>query len=261
MNLSKVLMNTHLSQFLSTIRIVLVQTYHPGNIGAAARAMKTMGLNELYLVNPVEHPSEEAHNRAAGAVDVLENAQVVSSLDEAIEGCSLVFATSARKRNYDKPQANVRKAAEQIWQEQSKTAIVFGPERMGLSNDDINLCTHHLYIPSNPDYGILNMASAVQVVCYELLQSQPDLADEAIFAANSKNLRSQKQVEYPSRDNMLRFYEHLEESLKDSGFINKNHPGEAMQKLQRFFDRGRPTQTELNMLRGALASFEKHVDK
>lgn len=247
--------------FLSSVRIILVRTFHPGNIGAAARAMKTMGLEELYLVDPVGEVDDEALSRAAGASDILNDAKQVATLEQAIEGCASVYATSARKRGFEKPQLNIRHGAQQIWQEQQKVAIVFGPERTGLSNQQLALCSHHLYIPANPDYGILNMASAVQVICHELLQAQPELSDQAIFAHNSGNLSKQKSERYPTRDQVLHFYQQLEGSLSESGFIKAKHPGQSMLKLQQFFDRARPNQTELNMLQGLLASLSDSHQK
>ena len=253
---------------LNSIRIVLVQTYHPGNIGAIARAMKTMGLNELYLVDPREYPSEEASSRAAGALDVLDNSTVVNSMAEAIEDCTQVFATSARKRNYTRPQVSAEEAAGWIKQNPNeKIAIVFGRERMGLSNEQLGMCQQLLYIPGNPEYDVLNIGSAVQIVSYELFKQFGLHRDEleANQPNNGKNNsfqnESTSQEEYASQQDLERFYEHLKDTLSETGFLNRNHPGEAMQRLQQMFSRAQPNAKELRMLRGILGSVDKLTPK
>jgi tRNA (cytidine32/uridine32-2'-O)-methyltransferase len=241
---------------LNSIRIVLVQTYHPGNIGAIARAMKTMGLNDLCLVDPREYPSEEASNRAAGALDVLDNATVVNTLPEAIADCTQVFATSARKRNYSRPQVTAEQAADWISDNPNeKIAIVFGRERMGLSNEQLGLCQQLLYIPGNPEYDVLNIGSAVQIVSYELFKKFGQHRDELESNCNQGNQAENE--EYASQQDMERFYQHLEGTLSDTGFLVKNHPGEAMQRLQQLFARAQPNAKELRMLRGILGSVDK----
>jgi tRNA (cytidine32/uridine32-2'-O)-methyltransferase len=158
------------AQAFSNIRIVLVNTSHPGNIGGAARAMKNMGLERLYLVEPKEYPSDKAVWRSAGAVDVLENAVVVETLDEAIKGCGLVVGTSARERRIPWPLLNPRECGESVWteSEQHEVAVVFGREDRGLTNEELHKCNYHVHIPANPDYSSLNLATAVQVICYEI---------------------------------------------------------------------------------------------
>ncbi len=234
---------------LSSIRIVLLQTFHPGNIGAVARAMKTMGLSDLYLVNPVEYPHEEATSRAAGAVDVLESATLVTSLEEAIKDRTQVFATTARQKHaYGRPQKNCEEAVQWIKHHpQEKVAIVFGRERMGMSSDDINLCQQILYIPGNPEYDVLNMASAVQIVCYELFKQ----------LGAQKESQDSTEPEYASQDNLNRFYTHLESALTQSGFIQTQYPSETMQRLRHLFSRAEPTEKEVSMLRGVINSLEK----
>ncbi|MFT6154046.1 MAG: tRNA (cytidine32/uridine32-2'-O)-methyltransferase [Crocinitomicaceae bacterium] len=234
------------SALLKNIRIVMVQTWHPGNIGAAARAMKTMGLNDLVLVNPVDYPHAEADSLAAGALDVLKQARVVSSLEEAIVDCQLVLATSARTRSHPWPIKEAREAAPQIVTEaqQGKVAILFGPERMGLHNDDLRQAHFHVDIPGNPEYGVLNVSSAVQLVCYE------------IFMAQRESYESTEQA-YPQVNELNLFYQHLENTLDKVGFLIKAHPGQAMLRLKRLFNRARPEKTELNMLRGMLSSIDK----
>jgi len=231
---------------LSNIRIVMVQTFHPGNIGAAARAMKTMGLNDLVLVSPLEYPHAQATAMAAGATDVLDGARVVSSLDDAIDDCQLVLATSARTRSHPWPIKEVRDAAPQIVQEAAggKVAIMFGPERMGLHNEHLRKAHLHMDIPGNREYPVLNIAAAIQVICYEC------------FMAERLPVNHHEKA-YPKVQELNGFYEHLEATLNHIGFINRAHPGQAMLRLKRLFNRARPEKIELNMLRGILSSVDK----
>jgi tRNA (cytidine32/uridine32-2'-O)-methyltransferase len=247
---------------LDSIRIVLVQTYHPGNIGAIARAMKTMGLKELVLVDPTDYPADEASSRAAGALDVLDNATVVATLPEALADCTQVFATSARKRNYTRPQVTAEEAAGWIKANPNeKIAIVFGRERMGLSNEQLGLCQQLLYIPGNPEYDVLNIGSAVQIVSYELFKQfgmhRDDIETSEFDTSNTTDIEE----EYASQQDMERFYQHLESTLSDTGFLVKNHPGEALQRLQQMFARAQPNAKELRMLRGILGSVDKLTEE
>ncbi|MFQ3282352.1 RNA methyltransferase, partial [Reinekea sp.] len=154
------------------IKIVLIKTWHPGNIGAVARAMKNMGLHQLALVDPVDFPSEEATNRAGQATDLLENVEVFSTLAEAIADCTMVVGTSARDRTLKLPSLTAQTCAEQVVEEQEagQVAIVFGRERMGLHNDEIQQCHFQLNIDANPDYPVLNLSQAVQIVSYEIFK-------------------------------------------------------------------------------------------
>ena len=240
------LTRSNVSNPLSAVRIVLLQTYHPGNIGAVARAMKTMGLSNLVMVNPKKYPDVEATSRAAGAVDVLEKSIIVSSLEQAITDCTQVFATTARQqRSYMRPQKSCQQAVNWIKDNPSeKIAIVFGRERMGMSTQDINLCQQMLYIPGNPEYDILNLASAVQIVCYELFRQLNDFPD------NGKETEKQ----FASQENINRFYLHLQETLERAGYLKANQPGESMQRLRQLFSRAEPTEKEISMLRGVLSS-------
>lgn len=235
---------------LSNIRIVLVQTFHPGNIGAAARALKNMGLSQLYLVEPRAFPDPEAQSRAAGAKDLLANAVVVSSVEEAIADCQLVIGTSARERSYDLPLLDLETAAEQVVQEahSGQIAILFGRETMGLNNAEMLLCNRHLYIDANPDYPVLNVAQAIQLVCYELRRAARTAATEAVTEAP-----------YPRQQEMVLFYEHLERVLRLTQFIIPQHEGRVLDKLRRYFNRSRPEKAELGMLRGILNSVEETV--
>ena len=228
---------------LSDIRIVLVETSHPGNIGAAARAMKTMGLHELVLVKPKDYPCVEATSRAAGADDVLAAALVVDSLADALEGCQLVLGTSARLRTLRWPVISAREAATLAIGEGSKVAIVFGRERTGLSNDEMALCQKLLNIPVNPDYSSLNLAAAVQVVCYEL----------RIAALGDKIKPSDRPEEEYAPANMIdSFHARLEQDLIESGYLDPENPRMLPLKLRRLFAKARPTINEIKILRGIL---------
>jgi tRNA (cytidine32/uridine32-2'-O)-methyltransferase len=235
---------------LDNIRIVLINTFHPGNIGAAARAMKNMGLSDLWLVDPNDYPSEEAVSRAAGAKDLLANANIVSTLEEAIADCQLVVGTSARNRTFNLPVLDARTCAEKAVGEarQGKVALVFGRETMGLHNHELQQCNFHVFIPSNPEYPVLNVAQAIQILCYEVWME-----------ANREDVQYPEET-YPLHREMDLFYEHLERVLRRTNFIIPQHEGRVLDKLHRYFNRSRPEKAELNMLRGILAAVEETVD-
>jgi len=236
---------------LKNIRVVLVRTYHSGNIGSAARAMKTMGLTNLVLVSPKDFQLEQALQMAVSADDVVHNAQHVETLYDAVSDCVLVMASTARVRGFDLVAENPESMANSLIEQaiNKKVALVFGPERMGLSNEDLSVCTHRVTIPTNPDYGSLNIAAAVQTLCYEVFKRYSSI--------ESLSKENDPQRELPSLENTERFYQHLEETLVDIDFIFKKHPGEAMKKLRRLFTRAEMDQTELNIMRGILASAQK----
>lgn len=239
---------------LDSIRIVLVNTSHTGNIGSVARAMKTMGLSELTLVDPVNAPDSHASALAAGATDILANATTVDTLQEAIADCELVLATSARNRTLDWPLLGPRDAAAKVLAEapKHKVALVFGRENNGLTNEELQLSQYHLHIPTNPDYGSLNLAMAVQTVCYELRMQFLEAEENAQRYSHSGEV-----ADYPRGEQLEQFYQHLEQTLYDTGFIVKQHPGQVMTKLRRLFNRARPEESEINILRGILASVGK----
>jgi TrmH family RNA methyltransferase len=239
---------------LDRLRIVLIGTTHPGNIGATARAMKVMGLGRLHLVRPKAFPHADATARASGADDVLQRAQVHERLDSALEGCSLVLGTSARLRSLSMPQLDLRKAAEVALEEphEQHVAVLFGRERHGLTNAQIQRCHHLVHIETNPDYGSLNIAQAVQLVAYELRMAALDLPG----------------VELPPTDwapvdagQMERFYEHLEQVLLDIGFLNPRQPRKLMMRLRRLYNRARPDQNEINILRGILSATQRATER
>ena len=235
---------------LSSIRIVLVETSHPGNIGAAARAMKTMGLTELVLVRPKDYPCVEATARAAGADDVLAAARVVDTLPAAIADCQLVFGATARLRSLRWPVVTAREAAAMAIDEleNCKIAVVFGRERTGLSNDELALCQQLLNIPVNPDFSSLNLSAAVQVVCYELrlaaLGDRPRQLD-------------QPEEEYAPAGMIDSFHEQLERELVEIGFLDPDNPRQLPLKLRRLFIKARPTINEIKILRGILKGLSR----
>lgn len=239
----------------SNIRIVLVNTSHPGNIGGTARAMKNMGLSRLYLVEPQEFPSEKAVWRAAGATDVLDNAVVVSSLDEAIAGCSLVVGTSARERRIPWPLLDPRECGDNVWAEagQHEVAIIFGREDRGLTNEELHKCNFHVHIPANEEYTSLNLATAVQVICYEVRMSY-------LRAVEGKTLVNHQWDMPPAEAGAVEsYYRHLEETLATLGFLDPENPKQTMTRLRRMYNRVRMDQMELNILRGVLTAMQNYV--
>lgn len=238
---------------LHNIRIVLVETSHTGNMGSTARAMKTMGLSNLYLVNPLVKPDSQAISLSAGASDVIGNATIVDTLDEALAGCSLVIGTSARSRTLPWPMLEPRECGEMSAKtaETAPVALVFGRERVGLTNEELQKCNYHVCIPANPEYSSLNLAMAVQIIAYEVRVAH--LAQQEA----DKPLVEDEEVPYPLVDDLERFYVHLEKTLLETGFIRPAHPGQVMSKLRRLFTRARPESQELNILRGILTSIDK----
>lgn len=236
---------------LSRIRVVLCRTSHPGNIGAAARAMKTMGLANLYLVEPRQFPDPEADARATGAVDVLHRATVTSSLKEALVGASFVVALSARQRDIGPVLGAPRETVARLLVEagQGEVALVFGNETVGLSNDEILHCHAAVTIPTNREFSSLNLGSAVQVLSYECRMAaygaQPPIAEQGVTPFASP---------MATHDEVEGFYAHLENVMTATGFFNPAQPGRLLQKLRRLFGRVRLEKDEINILRGVLAA-------
>lgn len=237
------------------IRIVLVNTSHPGNIGGAARAMKNMGLRRLYLVAPKDFPAEKAAWRAAGALDVLESAVVVETLDEAIQDCGLVIGTSARGRRIPWPLVDPRACGERTWQEaqQHQVALLFGREDRGLTNDELHKCQYHVHIPSNAEYSSLNLAAAVQVLSYEIRM--------AYLAQEQGTLLAPEPWDMPPAQSQAleRYYQHLEETLHTLGFLTPANPRQTMTRLRRLYNRVRPDEMELSILRGVLTATQNYI--
>lgn len=239
------------STLFKQLRIVLVETSHPGNIGGAARAMKNMGLDQLYLVKPVEFPSGQATARAAGADDLLANAVICQDLDEAIADCHLVFATSARSRHLSWPSCNPRECAEKIIQHaEQKIAILFGNEQCGLTNEQLMRSHCHVYIPTDEKFSSLNLAAAVQIFAYELrmLCEIPNDFD----ALPCEPLATHQELEG--------FHAHIQDIMEKTEFLNTAHPRMLMQRVRRLFNRSSLTKTEINILRGFFMAIGKKLE-
>lgn len=230
------------------VRIILIGTTHPGNIGAAARAMKNMGLADLVLVEPRQFPHEDATARASGAEDVLASTRVFATLDDALADCVYVAGASARSRTIGWPSLAPRECAARLVTEsqQGTAAVVFGPEKSGLTNDHLDRCHVLLTIPTEPDFSSLNLAMAVQVLSYEL----------RLAGVGSESAEELRDVPLATAEEMELFYAHLEQVLTDSGFLDPDNPRLLMRRLRRLFIRAVPDKNEVNILRGLLSSLE-----
>ncbi len=229
-----------------SIRIVLVETSHPGNIGAVARAMKNMGVANLVLVSPKRFPDEVADFRAVSAIDVLQQAIVVTSVEEAIKDCHLVIGTSARDRRIPWPMLDPKSCSEKVIQETSNNhniAILFGREDRGLSNQELQQCHFHVNIPTGKAYSSLNLAMAVQIICYEIHQASLNRTPEQVW-----------DFDFASSADMEHFYKHLEETLTQLKFHDPKNPKRLMNRLRRLFSRIRPDKMEISILRGILSA-------
>lgn len=231
-----------------SVRIVLVGTTHPGNIGAVARAMKNMGQHDLSLVAPRYFPHAEASARASGADDILDNAIVVDTLEEAIRDCIYVAGASARSRTIGWPAKAPRECADRLVQESVNGAVaaVFGPEKSGLTNDHLDLCHTLLTIPTDPGFSSLNLAMAVQVLTYELRMSE--LEERADAPMSDVPLATSEELEY--------FYDHLQQVLIASRFLDPENPRLLMRRLRKLFVRAEPDRDEINILRGILGALD-----
>lgn len=252
------------------IRIVLVEPSHPGNIGGAARAMKTMGLRDLAIVNPLRFPDPQAVWRAAGAVDLVDGARVFGGVEGAIADCGWVVGTSARSRRVPWPVATVEQFADRLAREDlggKPTAILFGREDRGLSNSELECCNLHLVIPANPEYPSLNLAMAVQVVCYEIRRAlmraaTADAAPAGLSLATANRgtapgLPADWDRSPASGADLAALYRHLSRVLTAIKFQDPGNPRLAMTRLRRMFARMRPDQTEVAILRGVLTRIER----
>ena len=238
------------------VSIVLVNTSHPGNIGAAARAMKNMGLSQLTLVQPMNFPSAVAVGRAVSALDILESARVVDSLQEAVKDCGLVIGASARSRRIPWPMLSPELCASKVVNEQkrNKVALVFGREDSGLNNEELQLCHFHVQIPADEVYSSLNLAAAVMVICYELRKAQLAL-DGADQRAEDEFWDQAK----ATGEQVERFYEHLERVMVEIDFHDPDNPRQLMQRMRRLFSRIRIDVMEMNILRGILTHIEYNL--
>lgn len=238
---------------LDSIRIVLVETSHPGNIGSTARAMKTMGLHRLYLVNPAPCLDGKSKAMAASAVDVLHEAVITQTLDEALAGCQLIIGTSARKRGLALDGLTPRDAADLVKKQRDETevAIVFGREDSGLTNDELFRCHYHLIIPANPVYSALNLSQAVQIVAYELRMAM--LVSSAPITLKQEKRATAAEIEG--------FYSHLLDVMLAINFYKPKTPGRLLQRVRRLFNRANLEVLEVNILRGILTQMQKIIQE
>jgi len=230
----------------------MVETSHPGNIGAAARAMKTMGLMRLYLVNPAIFPSAEVTARAAGADDLLEDTVICNTLEDAVRDCVLVVGTTARIRRVpwtvEGPRAGAARIVETA--RSGQVALVFGREDNGLNNDELGRCNTVIQIPTNPGFSSLNVAAAVQIVCYEIMQ-----------AAGAGAITTENDVPLATAEQMRKLYEQLEARMTDVGFLNPRKPRLLMRRVKRLFNRAQLDQNEINILLGFLSAVREFMKK
>jgi TrmH family RNA methyltransferase len=237
---------------LPQIRFTLIETSHPGNIGGVARAMKCMDLASLVLVSPSHFPHPDAASRSAGAGEILSGARIFRDVESAIADCVYVAGTTARSRAIEWPVCSPRDAAPKIVEEAQTgpVALLFGRERSGLTNDEVGLCNTLVRIPTGPDYASLNLASAAQIMAYEIF-----------LEANRDRVRVVAPALPADRGSLDGFYRHLEETLFELDFMKSQHPTRLMRKLIRLFNRARPTLEELNILRGILTAAQTAVRK
>ena len=237
---------------LNSVKVVLVGTTHPGNIGAAARAIKNMGIFNLALVKPKEFPSDIAIYRSKAAKDILENAEIYESLEDAIAGCKLIVGTSARARSVPWPVFNPRDAAEEMRKisKQGNVAIVFGREDRGLTNDELGLCNFHVHIPSDPKYSSLNLSQAVQILAYEirLAYSRDEVISEVKW-----------DVDLANNEQTERLIDHMEELMQDVEFYDVENPRKLLLRVRRFFKRSEIDVMEANIFRGLFSAIQKRL--
>lgn len=245
---------------LDHIRIVLVETTHPGNIGAAARAMKVMGLSQLYLVRPRQFPDPEATARSSGAEDILQNAVICQSIEQAITNCDSIYGTSGRTRNLQWATLSPRKMASHLASERkirnvrSDVAILFGRESRGLTNEELDVCHYRVDIPSNSNFHSLNLAAAVQVIAYECRMAYMSDAGSLEKAISSCD------EDFATGEQVLLFYEHLEETLIKLNFLDTENPRLLMRRLKRLFARVHLYKSEVAILRGILSSISNKLN-
>lgn len=250
--------NAAVSAHLSHVRIVMVNTTLPANIGSALRAMKTMGLSKLVLVAPKTYPHPDIDALAAGATDLIEQIEIVETLADAIKDCHLVFGTSARSRTIPWPLLDARPAAEKsisaVVNDQQDVAVVFGREDRGLTNEELALANYHVTIPVNTDYGVLNVAQAIQVICYEMrmatLAAVKSGEDEAATMPVTDTESMQWDEPLVTHEQMEQFYPHIEKMLAEIEFLDPKNPRLLPLRLRRLFGRIQLDRMEYHLLRG-----------
>jgi tRNA (cytidine32/uridine32-2'-O)-methyltransferase len=233
------------------IQIVLVETSHPGNIGSVARAMKNMGLAKLALINPKKFPHQDATALAGNATDLLENAQVFDSIQTAVKGSKVIYATSARDRTIEWPILSAKDAAEEIQDlvnNNIEVSIIFGREDRGLTNEELQLANKHLIIPAHPDYPVLNIAMSTQVICYEIYQ-----------AAQNHSIESWQDFPEYTSEELNHLIQHFNETVQALDLVDPKNPKQIMTRMERMFRRLYPDQMEGNFLRGFLKAINKRI--
>lgn len=252
--------NASINEYLTHVRIVMVNTTLPANIGSALRAMKTMGLSQLVLVAPKTYPHPDIDALAAGAQDLIEKIKIVDTLEEAIQDCHIVFGTSARSRTIPWPLLDARPAAElsmnAVINRQQEIAVVFGREDRGLTNEELALANYHLTIPVNIDYGVLNVAQAIQVICYEMRMATLGQEQNNQASSDSQKMQVTEKIEMDwdeplvNHQQMEEFYPHLEKMLVDIEFLDPQNPRLLPLRLRRLFGRAQLDRMEYHLLRG-----------
>ena len=246
---------------LNKLRIVMVNTTHPGNIGAAARAMKNMGLSRLYLVDPIAKIDDEAMQRSSRAEDILNNVVICDTLEEALADCGLVVGTSARSRAIPWPLMNPRQCGDRVAQAVSadnEVAIVFGRESRGLTNEELHLCHAHVHIPTEESFSSLNVAQAIQVMAYEMR-----LAVHENVGQEDKESQERWGVDwdYPlaTHEQLNGMLQHMEQTMVEIGFLNPDTPKQLMSRLRRLYQRAAPDQVEINIMRGMMTAMQSQI--
>ena len=250
--------NAAVSAHLSHVRIVMVNTTLPANIGSALRAMKTMGLSKLVLVAPKTYPHPDIDALAAGATDLIDNIKIVDTLEKAIADCHLVFGTSARSRTIPWPLLDARPAADKsmkaVIQNQQEIAVIFGREDRGLTNEELALANYHVTIPVNNDYGVLNVAQAIQIICYEMRMATLSLVDQVEDQNATMKVTDEESMHWDeplvSHQHMEQFYPHLEKMLAEIEFLDPENPRLLPLRLRRLFGRIQLDRMEYHLLRG-----------
>ena len=242
------------NELLNSIKVVLVGTTHPGNIGATARAMKNMGIVNMALVEPKEFPSDIATYRSKAAKDVLENAEVFDTLKMAISDCELVIGTSARERKVPWPILNPKDASQEVSRGSlnNKVAVVFGREDRGLTNEELGLCNIHVHIPTDPEYSSLNLSQAVQIMVYEIRSA---ILENEGNEGNEGNW----DVEFADNDQTERLISHMDELMQEVDFYETDNPRKLLLRVRRFFKRSRLDVMEVNIFRGLFAAIQKKL--
>ena len=250
--------NAAVSAHLSHVRIVMVNTTLPANIGSALRAMKTMGLCKLVLVSPKTYPHPDIDALAAGATDLIEQIEIVETLEDAIKDCHIVFGTSARSRTIPWPLLDARPAAQKsmkaVLQEQQEIAVIFGREDRGLTNEELALANFHVTIPVNTEYGVLNVAQAIQIICYEMRMAATELMEHQVDDKATMKVTEDDAMEWDeplvTHEQMEQFYPHIQKMLEEIEFLDPKNPRLLPLRLRRLFGRIQLDRMEYHLLRG-----------